>query len=190
MHGRMKVAVITCYSDPDNPRVQLLRAALKSLDGVRPLIIKNKHKGLLRYPEVIWKTWRLSRNKQPDMYLLTFRGQELLPFMLWLAGKRPLFFDEFVVPLAYADSDVHGSSFPGRLKQRLARSSFPLYRRWLHRCAAILADTTEQAELSARIARMNLSMYVAIPVPDEDFSDVTINATARLLRPLLDAATS
>lgn len=186
----MKVAIVTCNADPDNLRVRSLRAAVKSMSGVRPVIIKNSRRGFLRYPQVLWRLWRISRSQRPDVFLLTFRGQELLPFVLWTAGKRPVWFDEFVVPNAYVNEAAHATSLTGRSKQRLARLSFSLYRRWLHRCSAIFAETEEQAELSARTSGMNLSSYVTVPTPDEEISDKSTAQIARLLAPLAEEASS
>src|SRR5581483_5008721 len=99
------IAVITCYHDPDYVRARTLRAALDRLDDVRLVIVKNRHRGLLRYPEVIRQVRRLQRQQTIDAYLLTFRGQEILPLMLRLACRTPLIFDEFIVPLAYATEE-------------------------------------------------------------------------------------
>lgn len=160
----MKIAVITCYFLPDYVRARTLRAALEDIRGVQVIVIKNKHKGLLRYPEVLWKMWQVKRTQKPDAYLVTFRGQEILPWVLALAGNKPVIFDEFIVPIAYATGEHHRSSLSIRIKYFLARVSEPLYRRWLDRCVAILADTQAHAELSARLTRTNLSKYLVVPV--------------------------
>lgn len=160
----MKIAVITCYFDPDYVRARTLRAALRTIPGVKVIVCKNTRKGMLRYPEMLWKIWQLKRQSKPDVYLLTFRGQEILPYVLLLAGKKPIWFDEFIVPIAYATGEKHKKSFAIKVKHFLARISVPLYKRWLRRCSAILADTAAHAELSARAAHMNLSTYTAVPV--------------------------
>jgi glycosyltransferase involved in cell wall biosynthesis len=164
----MKIAVITCYHDPDYVRARSLRAGLKLVPGMKTSIIKNSHKGVLRYPEVLWKIWRVKKTQKPDAYLLTFRGQEILPFVLLLAGKKPVIFDELVIPIAYATNEKHARSMQKTLFYSLARMSEPLYRRWLRRCVAVLADTTAHAELSARTSNMNLSKYTVIPVGTDE----------------------
>jgi glycosyltransferase involved in cell wall biosynthesis len=164
----MRIAVITCYHDPDYVRARSLRAGLKSLPGTKIVVIKNTHKGLLRYPEVLMNLRRVLKTQKIDVCLLTFRGQEILPFVLFLAGKRPVWFDEFIVPIAYATGEQHHRSWGIRLKYFLARVSEPMYRRWLRRCTAVLADTTAHAELSARLSNMNLSKYTAVPVGTDE----------------------
>jgi glycosyltransferase involved in cell wall biosynthesis len=160
----MKIAVITCYPDPDYIRARTLRAALKQLPGVKLVIVKNTRTGPLRYYEVIKALWAVRRDQKPDVYLLTFRGQEILPVVLWLAGKKPVWFDEFIVPIAYANGENHRKSPAIRVKHFLARVSEPLYKRWLRRTAVVFADTQAHAELSARTSHMNLSKYLAVPV--------------------------
>src|SRR5262245_53175060 len=105
-----KVCIITCYFQPDYVRARSLRAALKSLPGVETIIVKNTATGILRYPQIIWRIWRVKHTQKPDVYLLTFRGQEILPAILWLAGKKPVWFDEFIVPIAYATGEKHVQS--------------------------------------------------------------------------------
>lgn len=160
----MKIAVITCYHDPDYIRARTLRAALKTLPEVQQVVVKNTHTGILRYPEMLWKIWRLKHQENPDVYLLTFRGQEILPWVLWVARKKQVWFDEFIVPIAYATGEGHKRSLKKSVFYFLAKRSEFLYKRWLKRCAVILADTNAHAELSARTSDMNLRKYRAIPV--------------------------
>jgi glycosyltransferase involved in cell wall biosynthesis len=176
----MKIAVITCYFDPNYVRARSLRAALKTLPGVQSVVVKNTHKGVLRYPEILWKLWNVRRHEKPDVYLLTFRGQEILPFVLLLAGKKPVWFDELIVPIAYAKAENHKKSFAIRVKHSLARVSEPLYRSWLKRCRVILADTTAHAELSARTSNLNMRKLAVIPVGTDEtvFKPSTAKPTA------------
>lgn len=164
----MKLAIITCYHDPDYVRARSLRAALKLLPGVRSVVIKNRRKGVLRYPEVLWRLWQVRRQQKPDAYLLTFRGQEILPFVLLLIGRKPLIFDEFIVPMAYANGEHLNPSLAQRLKHVLARLGDPLYRLCLKRCKVILADTQAHAELSARTSNLNLRKIFAVPVGTDE----------------------
>lgn len=164
----MKIAVITCYHDPDYVRARTIRAALKLVPGVQVLEVKNTSKGMLRYLQILWRVWRCKKIEQPDAYVLTFRGQEILPFVQLLIGKKPLIFDEFIIPIAYANNENHAKSFKIRIFYALARWSEPLYKRWMHKCAAVLSDTQAHAELSARSSDMNLSSYTVLPVGTDD----------------------
>ncbi len=161
---KKKIAIITCYHQPDYVRAQVLRAALKAQPDVQLIVIKNKHTGMLRYPEVLWKLCQTKWRDKPDAFLLTFRGQEILPAVLLLAGRTPLWFDEFIVPAAYAKFEKHKKSPAIFVKHTLSRLGTPLYNLCLRRCASILADTAAHAELSAKFARVNLSRYLPVPV--------------------------
>ena len=161
---KKKIAIVTCYHQPDYVRSETLRDALRRQKDVDLIVIKNKHKGMLRYPEVLWQVWRAKLREKPDAFLLTFRGQEILPLVLLLVGRTPLWFDEFIVPAAYAKYEKHKKSPAIVLKHTLSRLGTPLYNLCLRRCSAILADTAAHAELSAKFARVNLSRYVPVPV--------------------------
>ena len=160
----MKIAIITCYFDPDYVRARTLRAALKNMPGVKMIVLKNKNKGVLRYPEMLWKILRLRFREKPDVYLLTFRGQEILQWVLWVAGKKPVIFDEFIIPILSATNENHAKTFVKRVHRSLAKASVPLYKYWLRKCRFILADTPQHAELSARTSDMNIRKYVSLPV--------------------------
>lgn len=164
----MKIAVITCYHDPNYVRARTIRAALRQVPGVQLIEVKNSHTGIIRYPQILWRLWRTKRLQHPDAYVLTFRGQEILPLVLWMVGKKPLIFDEFIIPIAYASGESHAKTFKIRVFYALARLSEPLYKKWLHRSRVVLADTKAHAELSARTSDMNLSTYTVLPVGTDE----------------------
>jgi hypothetical protein len=107
----MKIAVVTCYHDPDYVRARSLRAAVAAQPGVKSIVIKNKSKGFLRYPQVLWRMLVVKWRQKPAAFLITFRGQEILPLVLLIAGRTPVWFDEFIVPSAYARAEKHKKSF-------------------------------------------------------------------------------
>lgn len=165
---RMKIAVVTCYHDPDYVRARSLRAAVAAQPGVKSIVIKNKSKGFLRYPQVLWRMLVVKWRQKPAVFLITFRGQEILPLVLLIAGRTPVWFDEFIVPSAYARAEKHKKSFTILVKHFLARVSEPLYNFCLRRCDTILSDTLAHAELSARMAEINLSHYLPVPVGTDE----------------------
>ena len=118
---------------------------------------------MLRYPQVLWALWRLSRIQKLDALLLTFRGQELLPFVLLLARKTPVWFDEFVPP-SYALTEPYRRSLKKLTRKIIVRLAQPVYLFSMRRCAFVLADTNAHAEFSARTSHINLSKYLALPV--------------------------
>ena len=163
-----KILVITCYFDPDYVRARTLRSALGRLSDVEVVVVKNSTKGLLRYPQAVWRLWRAKHREKPDVYLLTFRGQEILPFVLWLAGKKPVWFDEFIVPLAWASQEKHKLTPSIALQKALARIMAVPYKRWLRTCSVLLADTDADADISADLSGVSRSKYLVVPVGAEE----------------------
>ena len=90
-----KLAVVTCQPDPDYVRARTLRAGLAAISDIKVLVLKNRYRGVLRYLEIAWKLVVIRWKHNPDIYLLTFRGYEILPWLLLLArGKKVIFEDE------------------------------------------------------------------------------------------------
>lgn len=165
---KKNVCIVTCYHNPDYIRAVTLRRSLEKLENVELSVVKNSHRGLLRYPQVLWKLFKLKWSEKPDLIILTFRGQEILLPVLAIAGRTPVWFDEFIVPGAYARLEKHKKSPAMRLKHFLARVSEPLYNMWLKRCSLIIADTKAHAELSSQMAKIDLRNYVALPVSTDE----------------------
>jgi glycosyltransferase involved in cell wall biosynthesis len=165
---KVTVAIVTCYFLPDYVRSISLRAALSSLPGVETIIIKNSATGILRYPEVAFKMIWCRLTRRPDVYMLGFRGQEMLPSSLLITLGKPLIFDEFIVPLAWATRENHAKTLRVRWFRLLARVSSPLYKRWLKACKFVLTDTKAHAELSAQLSRTPRNHYKVIPVGTDE----------------------
>lgn len=162
------IAVVTCYHEPDYVRARVLRAAVAGVPGVESIIIKNKRRNALRYAEVLWRMLRVKYREKPAAFLITFRGQEILPFALLIAGRTPVWFDEFIVPSAYARLENHRQTFKKRMIRTVFRLSEPLYRASLRHCQVIFSDTPSHAELGAKMSEVNLSKYVAVPVGTDE----------------------
>lgn len=160
---KKQIAVVTCNHDPDYIRSRTLRAALRAQPDVVVHEIKNTHRGLLRYPEVLWRLRVIQKSQHLDAILLTFRGHEILPFVRYMAGATPVWFDEFVPP-SYALTEPYRRSAKKLIRKLIVATAQPLYRFALRRCAYILADTPAHAEFSARTSHINLSRYLALPV--------------------------
>lgn len=158
----MKIAIITCYRDPDYIRARALRAALASLENVEILVIKNSHTNALRYPEVIWKIITARFKQQPDVYVLTFRGYEMLPVVRLLSLGKPLIYDELinlVEWVVYEHKKASGLS---------AKILSAIYRIMLQTCTVILADTKSHADVSSGISRVDRQKYVVIPIGTDE----------------------
>lgn len=84
--------------------------------------------------------------------------------MLVLVGRTPLWFDEFIVPAAYARFEKHKRSPAIIMKHIISRLGEPLYNFCLRRCRAVLSDTEAHAELGAKMGGVNMSRYTSVPV--------------------------
>lgn len=160
----MKVAVITCYYDPDYIRARTLRAGFAGIENVELIVLKNKHCGLVRFPEMMLRLLKLRFVTRPDVYVLTFRGIELLPLLSLLCWPKPLIYDEFVNP-------IEGASEPKRhplFKYIPVKQLAPFYRFFLKRCRVILADTPEHAAYSAQLSKLPTDMFVSVPVSTDE----------------------
>lgn len=158
----MKIAVVTCYRDPDYIRARALRASLALIPGVEVITIKNKSKGAKRYLEVITAVIKTRLSQRPAAYILTFRGYEMLPVMRILTAGKPLIFDELVNAVewfVYEHKKLHG----------FAAKVFSVgYRFWLKTCRVILADTPSHADASSGISKVDRRKYVVAPVGTDE----------------------
>jgi glycosyltransferase involved in cell wall biosynthesis len=159
-----KICVVTCYKQPDYVRGVVLRAALARLPNTTVIIVKNQHTGLLRYPEVIGKIIKARIQHKPDVYILTFRGYELLPFFLLLTIGKKRIFDElvnFVEWVAYEHKKLRAGSL-------LARVVWVGYRWLLKQCDVVLCDTELHRRYVAELMHLPLSKFYTVPVSTDE----------------------
>lgn len=159
----MKIAIVSCYDQTEYPRARILRAGFAEQDGVEVTVIRNKQKGLLRYLEVPAKILAARFTKRPDAYLITFRGYEMLLYMVLTLVRKPIIFDELV--------NFEEWMYENRvLKPNTAASKlFNKFYAWqLRRCRVILADTQAHAEYSSSLSGVPLDRFVVIPVGTDE----------------------
>ncbi len=159
----MKIAIISCYDQIDYVRTLTLRPAFAAAKNVQTIIVKNKHKGLIRYLEVPLKILTCKLKDHPDAYVITFRGYEMLPFVLLVKGRKPLIFDEYINAAEYLQE--HNTLAMG---SRLGKLFLWWYSSLLRRCRFILADTEAHADYSASLTGIDRSRYVALPVSTDE----------------------
>lgn len=159
----MKIAIVTCYDQNDYVRARVLRTAFAAVPGVETLIIRNENKGLKRYIEVPIKILKARFRDKPDMYVITFRGYEMLLYMVLTWVRKPIIFDENV---NFTEWMVEHKMFKeGSVPYKLFRGWYS----WLAKCCRIiLADTDAHAAYSAQLNHMDLSRYRTIPVSTDE----------------------
>jgi glycosyltransferase involved in cell wall biosynthesis len=158
------ITVITCQADPDYVRALVLRIGIIKLPRVKVSIIKNRHLGMLRYPEIAYKILKNRLVENPDVYVLTFRGYEILPWLLIVATGKCVIFDEFINAfewVAYEHKILSPKSTFGRLFNTV-------YGFLLRRCDAILTDTDAHATISSELSEVPRNRYLSVPVSADE----------------------
>jgi len=170
----LKIAIVTCYDQNDYVRARTLRTAFAACPGVRAIVLKNKHRGLLRYIEVPLKFLVLRFRQRPDAYVVTFRGYEMLLFMLCTLVRRPIIFDEMINFVEYFEE--HNRLRPGTLMHQLVRR---FYRWQLRQCRFILADTPAHARYSAQLCAVPEDRFRVVPLGTDEQVFYPQNAAPR-----------
>lgn len=159
----MKIAVVTCYQHNDYVRARTLRAAVSACPDSQALVIRNRHRGVLRYPEVVLRLCKTRIFDKPDAYVITFRGYEMLLAMRLTFVRKPIIFDELVNFTEWMEE--HGRLRAGSVPYRLFRW---WYGRLARYCRFILADTDAHGELSAKLNKLSIDRYRTIPVSTDE----------------------
>lgn len=169
----MKIAIVTCYDQQDYVRANTLRKGLQAAKGVEIIEIANESPGLLRYLETPFKILKARFTSKPDAYLITFRGYEMLLYMVLTFVRKPIIFDELINFTEWMEEN-----------RVLSKGSAPYiaFRKWYgwlaRRCRIILADTDAHAQFSAELNNMSLDRYATIPVgTNEEVFPYDPNAT-------------
>src|ERR1035438_565994 len=103
----MKIAVVSCSPFIDYVRARTLRTGFVSCDDAEIIIVKNERANFLRYFEVFNKLLKVRFYEKPDVYVLTFRGYEMLAAVLLISGRKPVIFDEFINPIEWLIYEKH-----------------------------------------------------------------------------------
>jgi len=159
----MKIAIVTCYDQNDYVRARTLRTAFAAAPSVETLIIRNENKGLKRYLEVPVKILKARFKDKPDAYVITFRGYEMLLYMVLTLVRKPIIFDEMV---NFTEWMVEHKMFKeGSLPYKLFRWWYGRLARHAH---VILADTEAHATYSASLNKLAFDRYITVPVATEE----------------------
>jgi glycosyltransferase involved in cell wall biosynthesis len=166
----IKVCLITSYKQPNYIRAKTLRTAFKNIKDVELIVVKNKHTGFLRYFEVLGKLIKARIARRPDLYFITFRGYEILPFVRIITLGKPLIFDEFINLVEWIVYEHH------KIKQNslMAKILANIYRFWLNTAKIITTDTSSHARFSSNLMNIPIDKYVPLTVSadEQTFSQV------------------
>lgn len=159
----MKIAIVTCYDQNDYIRARGLRTAFAVAKGVETVVVKNRHKGFLRYAEVPIRLVLLKLRWRPDVYVVAFRGYEMLLLMRLAFVRKPIVFDEMINLVEYLRE--HGKLREGTAADARMRKFY----KWMTgNCRVILADTPAHAEYSANVTGLSLDGFLTVPVAADE----------------------
>jgi glycosyltransferase involved in cell wall biosynthesis len=178
-----KICIATCYRQPDYLRAATLRQGLKDCRKFSEVIVvKNNHTNFLRYFEIFYKLWKVRFTKNPDFYLVTFRGYEILPLVLLLGLNKKVIYDELVNPVEWF---VYEHKYLTGFLSPLGSSLRIVFRLMMKKCDVILADTKSHAEYSAKLMSLAPEKYYTIPVGADElmFKPNRLGVTLRHSRP-------
>jgi glycosyltransferase involved in cell wall biosynthesis len=156
------VCVVTCYRQPDYLRAVTLRQGIKDTGLFGDItIIKNVSTGIRRYFEVFAALLKTRFTKNPDVYVITFRGYEILPFVLFIGIGKKVVYDEFINPVEWFVYEhkifVGPLAFMGYLL-KIA------YKIMMKTADVILSDTDSHADYSSKLMSVKRDKYVVVPV--------------------------
>lgn len=160
----MKVCVITCYKDPDYIRARTLRSAVEQTSGAELIVVKNSSKGLMRYAQVLLGLIKVRLSNAPDVYILTFRGYELLLPVRCITAGKPLIYDEFINPIEWAAYE-HKKIKPHGFIATLIRVIYTVSLTGRNR---IITDTQSHAEVSSSLMNIPQEKYSVVHVGTDE----------------------
>lgn len=163
MYKKPSVCLVTCYKDPYYVRIKTLEAGLIA-NNVKLSIARNRQRGVLRYAEVILKLIRVRLTINPDIYFVTFRGYEILPFVLLIGIGKKVVFDEFINLIEWTVYE-HNRLKRGSLVTRLISFVYWLF---LKKTAKIITDTNSHSKYSAELMNLPIGKYQVIPVGTDE----------------------
>ena len=103
-NNKMRVCYVLSYRCPEYVRTKSLIRALSRMLDIEVLKAVNKSRGIWRYAQTLWRLLTLRIGKDPDCYILGFRGYEIFWIVRILTWGRPLILDHMMSPY---DSLVH-----------------------------------------------------------------------------------
>ncbi|MDD5723908.1 MAG: glycosyltransferase [Syntrophales bacterium] len=155
-------------------RTKSLVQSLNKIHGVEVLEAVNRTRGIWRYAQTLWRLLTLRIGKDPDCYILGFRGYEIFWIVRILAWGRPLILDHMMSPY---DSLVHEKKLikEGGVFGRIIH----LYERSILRSADIVLTDTEPHR-SYLVGQFGVDAEKIHPIPvgtdEEVFKPVPVRA--------------
>ena len=175
------ICIVTCYRQPDYLRAATLRQGIKDSGLFSDVsIIKNKHTNVLRYVDVLIDLIKVRLTKNPDNYLITFRGYELLPLVLIIGAGKNIIYDELTNPVEWF---VYEHKYLVGVLAPLGRLLRVCYSAMMKKTQAVIADTDSHADYSSKLMSIDRDKYFTVPVGADESMFKPTNVTKQAGRP-------
>lgn len=174
------ICYILSYRAPNYVRTTSLLNALYSMEGIEVCEARNTSKGLYRYFQTIWKLLLTRLTKDPQIYILGFRGYEIFPLVRIITLGKPLIYDHMMSPYDSLLSERKVIS-KGTLLDKFV---FLYEQAILNLADVILADTNEHKQFFQNTFGIRPEKIHAVPVgTDEDLFNEEYPASQRESKP-------
>jgi len=97
-NNKIKACYILSYKCPNYVRTKTLTQALKKINHIEIFEAINKTKGLFRYVQTLILLLCMRIKKNPDYYILGFRGYEIFWIVRFITFGKVLIFDHMMSP--------------------------------------------------------------------------------------------
>lgn len=157
---KIKVGYVLSYQGGTYTRTESLLGMLSKDDRVETYIASNSLNNSLRYLQTIWGLITIRLRKNPDVYILGFRGYEVYFIVRLITAGKPLIFDEFInanMWLVEEHKKIKKDSFLGKLVKLILKYQLILSQ-------AVLTDTQDHADYSAETYGLEINKFVPLYV--------------------------
>jgi glycosyltransferase involved in cell wall biosynthesis len=135
--NQIRVCYVLSYRCPEYVRTGSLTQALGRVPGIEVLKTVNRARGIWRYAQTLRGLLNLRIEKDPDRYILGFRGYEIFWIVRIVTWGRPLILDHMMSPydsLVHEKKLIKEGGIVGRILHLYERSI-------LHSADIVLTDT-------------------------------------------------
>lgn len=166
------ICYVLSYYSPDYVRTRTILKALSQIDSIMVYECRNTTKGILRYVQTLTKLLFIRIIKNPDCYILGFRGLEYYWLVRLIVIGKPIIFDHMMSPY---DSLVNERRL---IKKNtwLDKLIFFYEKMVLKSSKMVLTDTNVHKNYFRELFKIEAGKIFAVPVgtDEEVFMPVTV----------------
>ena len=160
----IKVCYVLSYKSPNYVRTTTLVESLKLISDIRLFQVRNSNQGFLRYFQTLLKFLYVRTIKNPDVYIIGFRGHEIYWLLRIFALKKIFIFDEMMSPY---DSYINERKICSK-DSSLAKIFYIVEKSILKNTNYILTDTNLHADYFVSLFKIDKVKIKVIPVGTDE----------------------